>query len=87
MTKMLAVIDVDDNLFEDYEYFFIEYDLRAERKNENFIESIKFVEDCCLIPIPKRKDEFVKLDSWILTDIINAEHRGYNKCIIEILSA
>ena len=40
---------------------------------------------CKLKPMPEKKDEHVKLDSWELTDIYNAEHRGYNNAINDIL--
>lgn len=52
--KAILVVDISDDLFEDYENFYIDYDLRAEKKNENFTESIKYVEDCPLKPMPGR---------------------------------
>lgn len=82
---MLAIIDVDDDLFEDYENFFIEYDLRAERKNENFIESIKFVEDCRLIPIPK-KDFIDEAEFYQTKEEYIAYVEGWTDCLGEILS-
>lgn len=42
---------------------------------------------CPLKHVPSRKDERVKLDgfSWELESIMNAERRGYNKCLDEII--
>lgn len=46
--KAILVININDDLLEDYENFYVDYDLRAERKDENVNESIKYVEDCPL---------------------------------------
>lgn len=42
---------------------------------------------CPLIQAPARKEERVKLDgfSWELESIMNAESRGYNKCLEDLL--
>lgn len=53
--KAILLIDINDELLEDYDYIYVDYDLRAERKNENYTESIKFVEDCPLKPLPTTK--------------------------------
>lgn len=41
--------------------------------------------DCPLKPMPEKKDEHVKIDNWGLEGIINAEHRGYNRCLEDLL--
>ena len=49
--------------------------------------SLAMPESCPLKPLPQKKDENVKLDgfSWELESIMNAENRGYNKCLEELL--
>lgn len=83
MAKYLLIIDVNDELLEDYENFYVDYDLRAERKNENVNESIKYVEGCPLKPIPEKRhnnggDRIIGFYDSEFDD-------GYNACLEEIL--
>ena len=41
--------------------------------------------DCPLKPLPQKRDEHIKMDNWELGSIMNAESRGYNNCLNEIL--
>ena len=51
--KAILVININDELLEDYENFYVDYDLRAERKGENYTESIRYVEDAELKLLPE----------------------------------
>ena len=77
--KAILIVDIDDELLEDYENFYVDYDLRAERKDENVNESIRYVEDCPLKPMPL-KLETIEVDSKLAYQV-----EGYNICIEDIL--
>ena len=79
MAKYLLIIDIDDELLEDYENFYVDCDLRAERKNEMVNESIKYIEDCPLKPMPKVND--LKIDILSHDRFVD----GWNKCLGEII--
>lgn len=90
--KAILVIDINDELLEDYENFYVDYDLRAERKDININESIRYVEDCPLKALPQKKEiQYPTTDG--ITTVISSEYtlndylfdKGYNKCIDEIL--
>lgn len=80
--KAILIIDINDELLEDYEYFYVDYDLRAERKNENYTESIKFVEDCPLKSLPERKYAIQGMKGYSST---LKKCEGWNECLDEIL--
>lgn len=79
--KAILVIDINDDYLEDYENFYVDYDLRAERKDVNVNESIRYVEDCPLKPMPQRKmvgeiekvDDFMKSDIQIINEKVTAK--------------
>ena len=82
--KKLLVIDINDELLEDYENFYVEYDLWAERKGENVIESIRYVEEAELKSMPEKREvktDFIGVGDYDFDDIYNA---GFNDCIDEI---
>ena len=79
--KAILVIDINDDYLEDYENFYVDYDLRAERKNENYNESIRYVEECLLKPIPKEKEDLY----YPCNEYEQAFNEGYNACLDEIL--
>ena len=64
--KTVLVIDINDELLEDYENFSVDYYLRADIKNDNVNEIIKVVEDCPLKQ-PPRKLEPTKNDPLVLS--------------------
>ena len=47
--------------------------------------SLAMPESCPLKPLPERKDDYEIMDSWELEGILNAEVRGYNKCLEDLL--
>lgn len=81
--KAILVIDINDELLEDYENFYVDYDLRAERKNDNVTESIRYVENCPLKPMPQKKEVKNILQYSGLVEQYRKE--GWNDCIDEIL--
>ena len=48
--KLLLVINVDDDVAEEYKNFTVDFDLRGEDEDGDNV-SIKYVEDCPLKPI------------------------------------
>ena len=72
--KLLLVIDVADDVAEAYEDFTVDYDLRGTPKDDQITsESIRYVEDCPLKPMPQKKDyfdgyheeaEMLQMDGW-----------------------
>lgn len=78
--KAVLIIDINDELIEDYENLYVEYDLRGELKNDNVVESIRYVEDCPLKPLPQNKD-FEWTDSFGIHNF----KKGFNACLNEIL--
>jgi len=53
--KFVLVIDVADDVAEAYDGFTVDYDLRGTPKEDQKVnESIKYVEDARLRPLPKR---------------------------------
>lgn len=78
--KLLLVIDVAEDLAEAYEDFTVDYDLRGTPKDDQKVnESIKYVEDCPLKPIPDCPD----VPDTISNDV--AYIIGWNDCVVEIL--
>lgn len=88
MSKAILVIDMPDDLFEYYENFYVDYDLRAERKNAMIVESIKYVEECPIKPLPNKNDSKIPYISNRIKMTDGEEvayYMGYNACIDEIL--
>ena len=85
--KAILVIDINDDYLEDYENFYVDYDLRAECKDDNVNESIRYVEDCPLKPMPTRKLAIFDPNDCDIEEEIKIIHEieGYNRCIDEIL--
>lgn len=55
--KAILVIDIPDDVAEAYEDFTVDYDFRGTPKDDQkVIESIKYVEDCPLKPMPETRD-------------------------------
>ena len=52
--KMMLIVDVDDELLEDYENFCVDYGLRAKRKDNNVTVTVRYAGDCPLKPLPER---------------------------------
>lgn len=83
--KFVLVINLADDVAEDYEDFTVDYDLRGTPKEDRTVnESIKYIEDAEPKPLPEKRDEHCRYDNWELESIINAESRGFNKCLEEI---
>ena len=78
--KLLLVIDVADDAAENYKDFTVDYDLRGTPiDDEKVNESIKYVEDCPLRPLPEMKH--ISLDDTH-NDLIY--EMGWNACLDEI---
>lgn len=82
--KAILVVDINDELLEYYEDFYVDYDLRAERKDDNVTESIRYVEDCPLKSIPQKK-ELEESGNSLIDDCKEYYTDGWNDCIDEIL--
>lgn len=77
--KLLLVIDVADDVAEAYEDFTVDYDLRGTPKEDRAVnESIKYVEDCLLKPLP----DCPEVPDTIANDV--AYIIGWNDCLVEI---
>ena len=85
--KAILVIDIADDIAEAYEDFTVDYDLRGTPKDDQKVnESIRYVEDCPLKPMPKK--EIVperKIGGMTMNYLELAEARGRNKVINELL--
>lgn len=74
--RLVLVIDVADDLVEDYKDFTVDYDLRGTPiDDEKVNESIEYIEDCPLKPMPH------KLQADWYTD---GYKEGFNACLEEI---
>ncbi len=81
--KAILVIDIPDDVAEAYEDFTIDYDLRGTPKDDQKVnESIKYVEDCPLKPMPKKKN--TQLTEYNMIEVIY--ENGWNECLAEIES-
>ena len=84
--KALLVVDIPDELFEYYKNFYVNYDLRAERKNALINESVEYVERCPLKPLPLRNPQrdidkaFEFGNEWLAHAM-----EGFNGCLDRIL--
>lgn len=78
--KLLLVIDVADDVAEDYEDFTVDYDLRGTPKDDEKVnESIKYVEDADVRPLPQKKpNQGYYCETQVYSD-------GWNACLEEIL--
>lgn len=85
--KAIAIVDIDDELIEEYEDFAIECNLIATSKEESsWRDSVRWLGAVKLKPLPKKRNEhWLCNESWDLESIINAENRGWNACIDEIV--
>lgn len=73
--KAILVIDIADDVAEAYDDLTVDYDLRGTPKDDQKVnESIKFVEDCPLKPMPERLPEVSG----------NIRYFGWNACLDEI---
>lgn len=79
--KTILVIDIPDDYYEEYKDWTVNYDLRFDN-NEGATESLKYVEDVKLKPLPEK---FTREDYSISEDTEIAYYEGYNACIDEIL--
>lgn len=92
--KLLLVIDVADDAAENYKDFTVDYDLRGTPiDDEKVNESIEYVEDCPLRPLPCKKYmrqmpsdvlEMGKRKRDIIihrVDVDNAYATGWNDCL------
>ena len=78
--KAILVIDIADDVAEAYEDFTVDYDLRGTPKDDQKVnESIKYVEDCPLKPIPSRS-EFRDSDD----ETLKHYRQGRNDVIAEL---
>ena len=74
--KLLLVIDVADDVAKNYKALTVNYDLRGDYGE--WYESIKYVEDCPLIPLPQK----VEMD---MNEYYEGLADGWNACIDEIM--
>lgn len=82
MTKAILVIDINDDLLEDYENFYVDYQLFAHIKDSGENEFIDRNIFCPLKPMPEKishsfDSPYDHYDNWKID--------GYNECIDEIL--
>lgn len=87
--KAILMVDIPDD-YQEYGSgkWYIKGDLLRigyEEKKGSFIGK-KLIENemVQLNPLPQARDEHCRYDNWGLESIINAEHRGFNKCLHEI---
>ena len=79
--KAILVIDVPDDVVEAYEDFKVDYDLRGTPKDDQKVnESIKYVEDCPLKPMPQKKE--LEMGDGRYTNYY-LYRTGWNDCIQE----
>lgn len=82
--KLLLVIDIADDVVEAYEDFTVDYDLRGTPKDDQKVnESIKYVEDCPLKPMPNKKPVSYHDDLYGEVEK-NFTNIGWNACIKEL---
>ena len=82
--KAILVIDIVDKAFEYYSKQnpkALTVDLMDHVGESRGFYRPKFIS---LKPMPQARDEHCRYDNWGLESIINAEHRGFNKCLHEI---
>ena len=85
--KAILVIDIGDELLENYDDFTVNYELKAtdrKRYKVSVIESIRYVEDCPLRPMPEKKTKIITENGKepLLTTV--AYLNGLNYCLNEI---
>lgn len=88
--KAVLVIDIADDVADAYEDFTVDYDLRGTPKdNQTVNESIKYVEDCPLKPMPSKKVPVFDPNSASYDEEyekrIMDEIDGWNACLDEIM--
>ena len=85
--KFLLVIDVADDVANNYKALTVNYDLRGDYGEWD--ESIKYVEDCPLKPMPQKLHESRPMYGGSKDIVIGARideyAKGWNACIDEIL--
>lgn len=78
--KFVLVIDVADDVAEAYEDFTVDYDFRGTPKEDRTVnESIKYVEDADVRPLPQKRTQPKYEDSISL-----GFRNGWNACLQEI---
>lgn len=85
--KAILVIDINGELLEDYDNFYVDYYLRAKKKNTNVDEIVKYVEYCNLKLLPNK----IKIPSipenvshWAWAKY-KYHAKGWNDCLDELL--
>lgn len=81
--KYMLVIDIDDDVAKNYKALTVNYDLRGDYGEWD--ESIKYVEDADVRPLPQRK----KVNEQYMSDgLLRCEEimyvGGWNDCLDEI---
>lgn len=76
--KLLLVIDVADDVAKNYKALTVNYDLRGDYGEWD--ESIKYVEDCPLRPLPQKRNECYYYGELAKNDFAV----GFNACLEEI---
>ena len=84
--KAILVIDIADDVTEAYEDFTVDYDLRGTPKDDQKVnESIKYVEDCPLKPMPNKLDanDWHRMFGGTYKER-EAKGYGWNACLKEV---
>lgn len=77
--KAILVVDIPDDVAEAYEDITVDYDLRGIPKDDpEANESIKYVEDVRLKPLPEKKGLYINDNGY------NMMAQGWNECLKEI---
>ena len=80
--KAVLVIDIADDIADVYGDFTVDYDLRGTPKDDQKVnESIRYVEDCPLKPMPQEQNIY---EIGIDEEDTNAKrqwNKGWNACI------
>lgn len=78
--RLILVIDVAEDVAENYKDFTVDYDLRGTPIDDDKVnESIKYVEDADVRPLPQEKETYAKDKAkyyWLAC--------GWNACLGEI---
>lgn len=83
--KYVLVIDVADDIAEDYEDFTVDYDFRGTPKENQMVnESIKYIENAEPRPLPKKMDETEYMQKVNSDGDWYEQVIGWNMCIDEI---
>lgn len=85
--KFVLVINLNDDVVEDYEDFTVDYDLRGTPKEDRTVnESIKYIEDAEPRPLPQFMEEAIPYQ--VSEDVVDAYQdpyaTGWNDCLRKI---